>query len=240
MLIKSQLIVLSKLKYKEYDLIVRCYTQHRGAVSYLVRGALKQSKTAQAKSIYFQPLMQLSIEENYKPNQSLQYFKDLKANYIYKTLHTNIYKSAIVLFLSELLAQVLREEEKNVDLYHFLETTFQYLDNADHFSNFHLLFLLKLTRYLGFQPEINKHEVRYFNLQTGSFSYDEQSSTAISGKKLLILKDLLSISFDDLPSLKLNNTERQSILNMLLSYFELHLDGFKKPKSLKVLNEVFH
>lgn len=240
MLIKSQLIVLSRLKYKDYDLIVRCYTQHRGTVSYLVKGALKPSKTARARSIYFQPLMQLSIEEDYKPNQSLQYFKDLKTNYIYKTLHTNIYKSAIVLFLSELLAQVLREEEKNEDLFNYLETAFQYLDTEDHFANFHLLFILKLTRYLGFQPDKSKEEAQSFNLQTGHFSIDEQSSYSISGKNLALLKQLLGINFDDLASIKLNAAERQGFLNMLLYYFELHLEGFRKPKSLKVLNDVFH
>lgn len=240
MFIKSNVIVLSKIKYKDYDLIVRCYTQHRGSVSYLVKGVLKPSKTARAKSVYFQPLSQLSIEENYKPNQSLQYFKDVKSNSIYRTLHTNIYKSAIVLFLSELLSQVLREEEKNEDLFNYLETAFQYLDAEDHFANFHLLFLLKLSRYLGFQPEKPKRDEAYFNLKTGYFGFELENNYSISGKNLTLLKYLLGINFDDISSLKLNAAERQSFLNMLLYYFELHLDGFKKPKSLKILNEVFN
>ena len=70
MLTKNNSIVLSKLKYRDYDLIVKCYTQQRGVVSYLLRGVLK-SKKGKTKTVYFQALSQLQIDENYKPNQSL-------------------------------------------------------------------------------------------------------------------------------------------------------------------------
>ena len=239
MLIKSNIIILSKIKYKDYDLIVRSYTKHRGLVSYLVKGVLKPSKTNRAKSVYFQPLMQLSVEENYRPNQSLQYLKEIKSNYIYQSLHTNVYKSAIVLFLSEILTTVLREEEQNEDLYYFLETAFQYLDTEDHFANFHLLFLLKLTRYLGFQPDLPTKDSMSFNLQTGHFEVNKNDLYSISGKNLTLLKQLLGINFDALYTVKINALERHDFLNMLLHYFELHLEDFKKPKSLKVLSDIF-
>lgn len=239
MLSKSNIIVLSKIKYKDYDLIVRTYNKNRGAISYLIKGGLKSSKSSRAKSVYFQPLMQLSIEENYRPGQSLHYLKEVKSNYIYRTLYTNVYKSSIVLFLSELMANVLKEEEKNEDLYNFIETTFQYLDNEDNFANFHLLFLLKLSRYLGFQPESPKQSKYFFNLQTGSFEAESAGRYTISGKKLTRLKSLLGINFDDLYLIKMNTQERQEFLDVLLLYFELHLEGFRKPKSLTVLSEIF-
>ena len=133
MLINSEAIVLSKIKYKDFDLIVKCYTKHRGTVSYLVRGGLKNSKSKVSKSVYFQPLSQLQIIERYKVGQSLQFFKEIKSGYIYKSLHTNIYKSAIVLFLSEVLNTALKEEEQNEGLYEFLETAFKYLDDEPEF-----------------------------------------------------------------------------------------------------------
>ncbi|MDC0009508.1 recombination protein O N-terminal domain-containing protein, partial [Winogradskyella sp.] len=125
MLSKNNCLVLSKIKFRDYDLIVKCYTQERGVVSYILRGVLK-SKKSQSKTVYFQALSQLQIEESYKPNQSLHSIKEIKLNYIYKSLHTNIYKSAIVLFLSEILSTVLKEEEKNLDLYNYIETALQY------------------------------------------------------------------------------------------------------------------
>jgi DNA repair protein RecO (recombination protein O) len=239
MLSKNNSIVLSKLKYRDYDLIVKCYTQQRGVVSYILRGVLK-SKKSQTKTVYFQVLSQLQIEENYKPNQSLHSIKEVKLKYIYHTLHTNIYKSAIALFLSEILSNVLKEEERNEDLYHYIETALQYLDNEDQFSNFHLLFLLKLTRYLGFQPENLNENYPYFNLQSGRFETSNQGIYSVSGENLTLLKQLLGINFDALHIVKINAKQRLEFLNMLLQYFELHLGSFKKPKSLQVLNEVFH
>lgn len=239
MLAKNNGIVLSKIQYKDYDLIVKCYTQNRGVVSYIIRGILK-SKKSQSKVVYFQPLSQIIFEENYRPNSELHSIKEVKSKYIYKSLHTNIYKSAIVLFLAEVLSSVFKGEEKNEDLFHFIETALQYLDNEEYFANFHLLFLLRLTRYLGFQPANLKQNQPYFNLQSGVFETAETSIYSISGKNLTILKDLLGINFDALYSVKINARQRQDFLNMLLHYFELHLDGFKKPKSLQVLNEVFH
>lgn len=239
MLTTNNSIVLSKLKYRDYDLIVKCYTQQRGVVSYILRGVLK-SKRGKTKTVYFQVLSQLQIEENYKPNQSLHSIKEVKLNYIYKSLHTNIFKSAIVLFLSEILSNVLKEEEKNEDLFNYIETALQYLDNEDDFSNFHLLFLLKLTRYLGFQPENLNDSYPYFNLESGVFEASNHGIYSVSGVNLTLLKRLLGTNFDALNYIKINAKQRQEFLNMLLHYFELHLGSFKKPKSLQVLNDVFH
>jgi len=239
MLTKNQGIVLSKLRYRDNDLIVKCYTKERGVVSYLLRGVLK-SKKGSSKIIYYQALSQLQIEEVFKSNRSLQGIKEAKFSYIYYTVHTNIYKSAIVLFLSEILSTALREEEKNEALFNYLEIALQYLDNAEQFSNFHLLFLLKLTRYLGFLPEDKNLDLPYFNLESGIFESNNHGIFTISGQSLTVLKQLLGTNFDALHSIKISAKQRQEFLNVLLHYFELHLDGFKKPKSLQVLNEVFH
>ncbi|WP_179343209.1 DNA repair protein RecO [Winogradskyella ursingii] len=239
MLTKNKGIVLSKIKYRDNDLIVKCYTQQRGVVSYILRGVLK-SKKSQAKTVYFQALSQLILEEVYKPKLSLHSIKEVKLNYVYTSLHTNVYKSAIVLFLAEILSSVLKEEEKNESLYNYLETALQYLDSEDSFANFHLLFLLRLTRYLGFQPENLNNDLPYFNLQSGVFEQNDMGMYSISGENLTLLKRLLGINFDALQTVKINAKQRQVFLNMLLYYFELHLGGFRKPKSLQVLNDVFH
>jgi len=239
MLIKTNGIVLSKLKYRDNDLIVRCYTSQRGVVSYLLRGVLN-SKKGNAKTAYFQPLSQLQIEENFRANQSLQFISDVKMDVVYKSLHSNILKSAIVMFLSEVLSSVLKEEERNDNLYDYLTNSMDWLDHEDDFANFHLLFLLNLSRHLGFYPDETSIDHPYFNLSTGAFQLKPQSLYTISDENLMILKQLLGINFDELKTIKLNSKQRQSFVTVLLLYFELHLGDFRKPKSLAVFNQVFN
>ncbi|WP_104735245.1 DNA repair protein RecO [Hanstruepera ponticola] len=238
MLTKSKVIVLSKIRYRDNDLIVKCYTQERGVTSYLIRNAFKSKK--KQTIAYYQPLSQLFIEENYKQNQSLQYINEVKSSFIYKTLHTNILKSAMALFIAEVLNGVLKEEEKNTILFDYIESALQWLDAEEVFSNFHLLFLLKLTKYLGFYPEITTNPKAIFNLQIGAFEKDVIDKYTISDQNNIILNKLLGMKFDALNQLHLNGAQRRDFLNMLLVYFELHLGYFKKPKSLDIFNQVFN
>ena len=239
MLVKNKIIVLSKLKYADHDLIIKAYTKERGTVSYMLRGVLK-SKKNNSKNIYYQLLSQLEIEENFKPKNELQYIKEVKFSFIYKSLHYHVLKSAMVMFISEVLASALKEEEKNEDLFQFIESSLQYLDHLEEsFSNFHLLFLVHLSQYLGVKPDQTKKD-SFFNLKTGAF--ENYISNKYSGSeynsKLLIF--LLNSNYEEVSNLKINAKQRQDFLNMFLTYFELHLEGFKRPKSLDILNAVFH
>lgn len=238
MLISTKAIVISKLKYKDNDLIVKCYTEQFGIQSYLLRGVLG-SKKGKLKTAYFQLLSQLEIIVNYRENRSLQSISDVKPLAIYQSMHTNIAKSAIVMFLAEVLSSILKEEEQNQILFTYLETTFLWLDTNDDFSNFHLLFLLNLTKHLGFYPDLEHSNFDYFNLEAGSFQSKKTSNYCITGTKLVQLKQLLGIHFDALNTININSKKRQEFLNMILLYFELHLGSLKRPKSLQVLNQVF-
>ena len=240
MLTTTNAIVLSKLRFKDNDLIVKCYTQKQGVVSYLLKGILT-SKKSNKKVAYFQPLSQLQLNTDYKPNRSLQYIKDIKTDFLYASLHTNILKSAIVMFLAEVLAHALQEEEQNDTLYSYIQTTLQWLDTNDSYSNFHLLFLLQLTKYLGFYPDQTEMETALcFNLYDGEFQDESVSKYNVTGENLTLLKQLLGTTFDDLDGIKINAKQRQSFLALILVYFELHLGSFKKPKSLQILNDVFN
>ncbi len=238
MLVNTNAIVLSKIKYGDSDIILSCYTESLGIQSYLLRGVLKQRK-GKFKPAYLQPLTQVQLSVSHKANRSLQSLKELKPISHYKSLHTNILKGAIVIFLSEVLVQLLKEEEENISLYTFLSASLEWLDEQDTSPNFHLLFLLNITKYLGFYPDTSDIHLDYFNLNAGKFETSKHSLYGVSEYNLTLLKQLLGIKFDTLNQVKMNSKQRQEILNMILLYFELHLGGFKKPKSLQVFNQVF-
>jgi len=238
MLVSTDAIIISKIKYGDTDVILTCYTENHGIKSYLIKGVLKQRK-GKFKPAYMQPLSQVHLNAVHRENRSLQKLQELKPIIYYSSLHTDISKSTVVMFLSEILQQLLKEEEKNESLYMFLSTSLQWLDQQKKSANFHLLFLIRLTKYLGFYPDVTDVSGEFFNLESGKFEISKHNLYSISGNNLTLLKQLIGIKFDALNEIKVNSGQRQDFLNMILLYFELHLGGFKKPRSLQILNQVF-
>ncbi|CAM3725468.1 DNA repair protein RecO [Flavobacterium gelidilacus] len=236
MQVKTKAIVLSVLKFQEKSLIVKCFTQSDGLKTYFVRSAFSSKKNNQ-KIAYFQPLNILEIEANHKNKGTLEHFKEIKLAFPYQSINTNIFKSTIVIFLSEVLHHSIKEEEKNENLFSFLETAFQWLDTHDEISNFHLILLLEMTKYLGFYPDISDRELPYFETIDGVFSLF-QGTSCLSKHETSLLNRLIDLKFDDMQN-NFASVERQLLLKILLDFYAVHLDGFKKPKSLDVLKEVF-
>lgn len=236
--ITTKTIVLSALKYSDTSLIVRCFTEEEGLKSYIIKGVLKAKKGG-IKAAYFQPLTQLTIVANHNSKSTLHTLKEVQILNPYKTIYRDIVKQSVVLFLSEVLSNSIQEEEKNKSFYNYLETAFTWLDVHDKVANFHLLFLLNLTKYLGFYPDVTEIESVSFNLLDGSFSESTSNNNVITGNSFYQFKKLLGINFDEVEKVSFSKNERQLVLQIIIKYFELHLDGFRKPKSLQILETVF-
>ena len=149
MQVKTKAIVLSSLKYQEKSLIVKCFTESDGLKSYFVPSAYS-AKKANQKIAYFQPLTLLEIEAIHKNKGTLEHFKEIRLAHSYYTINTDIVKSTLVIFLSEILHHAIKEEEKNQNLFSFLETALLWLDTHDEVTNFHLILMTEVTKYLGF------------------------------------------------------------------------------------------
>ena len=234
MLVKTKAIVISALRYQEKSLIVKCFTREAGLKSYFVRNAFT-GKTAQ-KIAYFQPMTLLEIEAVHKNKGTLENFREIKLATAYQSINTDIVKSTIILFVSEVLHHCIREEEKNDDLFAFLETALHWLDNHDDVANFHLILLLETTKFLGFYPDIST-DARFFEMTEGIFT-DDHGLSCLSDTDTHLLKRLLRHKFGSDQKVFSAN-ERQILLKVLLDYYGVHLEGFRKPKSLEVLREVF-
>lgn len=238
MQVTTKAIVLISLKYGDTSLIVKAFTASDGLKSYLLKGVLT-SKRGKLKSAYFQPLSQLELVANHKNKGTLESIREVKVNYHYQTLHTDISKNAMALFLAEILGNSVREEERNEPLFEFLEASLQWFDTHEAISNFHLYFLIRLTKYFGFYPDTNDMGTACFDLQEGEFTNTPSLNPILTGENLSFFKRFLGINFDEVQRIKMNKTNRQELLKSLVLYYELHLQGFRKPKSLAVLNEVF-
>lgn len=236
--VDTKAIVINAIKYSDTSLIVKLYTRECGLVSYMLKGVLK-SKKGKLKPAYFQPLTQLRIIASHQEKRSLQLIKDAQVEVIYQTIQTDIVKQSIAMFVSEVMSSAIQEEESNHLLYDYLETSFLWLDTHDNISNFHILFLLNLTRFLGFYPEAPDDSKKGFHLREGTFTNQLYDKEVIKDDEFIRFKKLLGTNFDGIESINFSKGQRQNLLRILIRYFELHLGGFKKPKSLDILEAVF-
>ena len=236
MLVKTKAIVISSLKFQEKSLIVKCFTLSSGLKSYFVRDAFSSRKASQ-KIAYFQPFSILEIEAVHKNKGTLENFKEIKTAVPFQSIHTDIVKSTMVMFLSEMLHYSIQEEEKNEQLFLFLETALTWLDHHDEISNFHLILLLEITKYLGFYPDLSDINLPFFEMNEGVFTLF-QNGNVLSEHETNLFKKLLELKFDNDQKI-FHVLERQILLKIIIDYYSLHLEGFKKPKSLEILKEVF-
>jgi len=237
MLVKTKAIVLSALRYQDKSLIVKCFTESDGLKSYYVRDAFSSKKSSQ-KTVYFRPLNILEIEASHKNKGTLEYFKEVRMAYPYFTLNTDILKTTIAIFVSEMLHHCIKEEEKNSNLYSFLETALLWLDSHDEAANFHLILLLEVTKFLGFYPDVSNNDYSFFEM-TGGVFVPYASTSCLSVEDTQLLRRLMPLKFDN-STKAFHVSERQALLKILLDYYAFHLDGFRRPKSLEVLREVFN
>ncbi|WP_010136084.1 DNA repair protein RecO [Ochrovirga pacifica] len=238
MQVLTKAIVISSVKYRDTSLIVKCYTQEEGVKAYLLRGILK-SKKGKVNKAHFLPLSILSINALHNNKGALNSISEAKALVPLITLHTDFVKQSVVFFISEVLAIVLREEEgENSELYLFLEQAIQLLDLNDEIANFHIKFLIELTRCLGFYPdEQNKEAYPFFDLFQGKYT-QHNSSYVLQGDDLALFKKALGIKFEGLSNVFFSKKQRGIVVGQLLKYYQLHLPYFRQPKSLEVLSKV--
>ena len=239
MQVTTKAIVLSSIKYGDTSLIVKAFTASDGLQSYLLKGILS-SRKGKLKAAYFQPLTQLEIVASHKYKGTLESIREARINYPYQLIHSDILKNSIALFLAEILLYSLNAGEKDENLFEFVEVSLQWLDTHDKSANFHLYFLLQLTSFLGFYPDTSGLNMPYFDLQEGEFCNTPGLNPIIEATPLIHFKSLLGTNFDSMHTIKMTKKDRHELLQKLVVYFELHLHGFKRPRSLSVLNEVFN
>ena len=236
MLVKTKAIVISSIKFQEKSLIIKCFTLSDGLKSYFVRDAFSSRKSNQ-KIAYFQLFSILEIEAIHKNKGTLENFKEIKLATPFQTIHSDVIKSTIVLFLAEMMHYSIHEEEKNEALFTYLETALLWLDTHEDMANFHLIFLLEATKYLGFYPDISDSDLPFFEMTEGIFT-PFNAISSLSEHETSLFKKLLLLKFDTNQK-TFHSIERQLLLKILIDYYSFHLEGFRRPKSLDVLKEVF-
>ena len=236
MIEKTQAIVLRTVKYSESSVICKMYTRVFGMQSYMINGV--RTGKSKSKAPLLQPMNLLLLEAYHREQKNLQRIKEFSVEKIYNHLSVDVMRSAVGLFLCEVILQSIKEEESNEVLFDFLHRQFLLLDETTTaLTFFPQQFLLQLSRYLGFYPSGNFSETTTcFSFEEGQFvSSLNYLQPGISGNEAKLLSELMN---DELPATL--NEGRRKLLHSLLQYFQMHISDFGKIKSLAVLEEVLH
>lgn len=238
---KTKAIVLRTIKYGDSSLILELFTENRGLVSFLVRQSAN-SRQSGRRQVLFQPLTILQLDFDYRPKATLQKLKDVTLYYPFYSVLSNPVKSAVFLFLSDFLYHALRGEPANTPLFEYLVASLEWFDRCEQgYANFHLLFLMRLTRFLGFYPSVEEyHSGDYFDLQNACFTSFQPLHTAFLGPvEAARVPMMLRMNYDTMHRFLFNRQERNRFLNILNDYYRLHIPDFPELPSIEILREVF-
>jgi DNA repair protein RecO (recombination protein O) len=235
MLVKHKAIVLHSIPYGENSKVVKCFTDNLGLQSYLVNGV--SNKKGVLKPSMVMPLTQLSIIAYHKGKGGLERIKEARLESSYQSIPIDPMRNALAIFVSEVLGKVCQEEQANHPLYSFLEMQLNLLDASETpLGFFHLTFLIELSSFLGFKPSLPLVEVQYFDMMEGTFEMSKPlHAHYLSKEETTLMCDLLRGN----ASLKTDKDIRLSLLDKLLDYYKIQLDGFGEVKSLEIIKVLF-
>ena len=226
MLTKTQAIVLHSLKYGETRLIVDMFTRSQGRQSFIV--SIPKSVKGKIKKQLFQPLTLLEIEYDLRPKLQLQKLSDVRLASPFSSIPFDPNKLSISLFIAEFLYYALRSEQRNEPLFDYIVNSIQWLDaQTNRFANFHLVFLMRLSRFLGFYPNLDHYQAGdYFDLRESVFlpvpPVHRDFLHPQEAEKIQLMMRM------DFPT-----------MHLFRIYYRLHLPDFPELKSVSVLQELY-
>ena len=240
MLVTTEGIVLHFIKYGESSVIVTIYTRDFGRQSYLVNAA--RSKKSQNKASLLQPLFLVDLVAYQKQTRELHRIKELRSNHVYQNLPFEITKSSIAIFLAEVLYKSINEQESYPEMYDFIKNSLLYFDLMETGSaNFHLWFLFRLTEYLGFLPDTSRVGFEgWLDIKKGAVVHFQPSHPFYANKEATeYLMKLAALKIHETSSFEIPRRMRDTLISVLIDYYQLHFDNLGEIKSLNVLREVF-
>jgi len=231
-------LYLNHFSYSDSSVVLKLFTQEYGVRSFILKGVKKKKGGIAA----LQPFHVLEITSNFSIDKELNYGNTVKLYKPSKSITIDIRKSTVAIFLTEILYKSIKEEETNSKLFDFLNDSIEWLDQKDFNPDFHLLFLIELTKYFGFFPSLpDVPSKKYFNIREGIFEFPKDlKAENLDAETSLDFKLLLGTKFAANSPLGLSAKRRMKLLNFLVRYFEiqLHLKA-NSIGSHKILQAVF-
>lgn len=230
--------MLKTTPYAEASVVAQVFTEKFGMQAYLING-VKKAKAKIHQNI-LQPLHLLDLIVYQKNTGGLNRIAEARQLPIFQRIPYDIIKSSMALFITEMVYKSVRHQGPDERLFDYLFNATCWLDSSEETPvNFHLFFLLKLTKYLGFYPASRSAGQTYFDLKEGVFTpFTPGHVFALHEPHTSQWNALLNSRLTTLGALRIGNQDRKVLLQKLIDFYQLHIDGLGEIKSLEILEEV--
>ncbi|MDD7318572.1 MAG: DNA repair protein RecO C-terminal domain-containing protein [Prevotella sp.] len=240
MIVKTRAIVLHTLKYGERKMIVELLCRETGRTACIV--GVPKTPRGRVQKQAFQPLTMLEAELDIRHNVQLQHIRDLRMSLPFSSIPFSAEKMSIALFLSEFLYHATRGEQCNESLFDYVENSITWLDGCEPpFANFHLVFMMRMARFIGFYPNVEDYrEGDFFDLRDAMFVCEAPlHRDYLSASDAQRLSQLVRMDYNTMRLFRMSHTDRDRIAEGIVRYYRLHVAGFPELRSLAVLKELW-
>ena len=240
MLHTTQGIVLHSLRYSDTSLIARILTRNFGLQSYLIPGVYKSR--AKIKAGLFHPLAMIDMVCYHKDREGLQRIKEIRNVQPLHSIMGDIRKSSVAIFISEIMLMAFRHQEPQTEAFDFIRNAIQRLDLLEeNISIFHCIFLLQLSKYLGFSPSAGYSETFcHFNIREGTYQRtDDHTGVCLSSRESYYFYVLSRQKPGETTEVNIPSDIKKALLQWIVNFYRYHLDTIRELKSMEILSRVF-
>jgi DNA repair protein RecO (recombination protein O) len=238
MLLKTRGIVFRTVKYGETSVIADIFTEEKGLCTF-IGGGVRSAKARMPFNL-FQPMTVVEMVAYHRENAGANRLKELRADTIWSAIPFDIKRGAVALFMAEICRKSIQEAEENRELFDFLLDHLRWLDTTPHpIANLHLHFLLGLSGYLGFQPQVpDEGDELFWDLKDGSFGASPLHAFTLEPEQTRQMLALLEIPLELAHEIQMTRAQRKSLLQRLLQFYQLQLPGFQSVNTPEILEMV--
>jgi DNA repair protein RecO (recombination protein O) len=246
--IKTKVLILSSIRWKESSKIVTLYSEKLGKIKVIARGALKNNSAFAGK------LQSLQLSEAIilvKESRSLQILKEMELLNAYNSIHTDLGRLPFGLAIFEILNQVFEEGEPDEIFFNFLTELLLALSQIKSAANVLIYFLLKFMSYLGFKPSLQNcssgdtlkcAEKVFLSMENGQVFCtncfkSHPNPIALQKGQFFYLKNLQKSNHRRLKELEIVRPDAFVLVQKLLNYINFHLDKNIHLESLQLLSQ---
>lgn len=244
-------ILLRRIEFGDYDLIVTLFTEDQGKTSAIAKSAKKSVKRFPG---VLEPFSLIHVVLTRGKGKGMPVLKEASLEAPYFRIREDILKTTYASYWAELIYLWMAEGQPQKDLYHLMAHVLSELDRGEiRVEILSILFQMRFLSIAGFRPnfehchacktDLDQIECALVTADTakGGIICPRCGGAAGSGQRLSkgTLKQLMWIDSDDLARatrVRFTATAMAEGLTFLESFVPFHIG--KAPKSLKVLRNI--